>query len=67
MTVAQIIASHRIALGVPHSALCRLLGVSESWFYKWRDRPPTPAELRRRDLDKAVLAAFVASDGTYGS
>ena len=67
MTVAQLIASHRTTLGVPHAVSCRLLGVSESWFYRWRNPQPTLGELRRRDLDKAVLAAFVASDGTYGS
>ncbi len=67
MSVARLIASYRTTLGVPHALSCRLLGVSESWFYKWRDRPPTLAELRRRDLDKATLASFVASDGTYGS
>ena len=65
--MAQLIAANRTHLGVPHAASCRLLGVSESWFYKWRARAPTLRELRRRDLDRAVLAAFVASDGTYGS
>jgi transposase InsO family protein len=41
--------------------------VSEPWFYNWRNRTATLTALRRRDLDKAVLAAFVASGGTYGS
>ncbi len=67
MSVARLIAANRTQLGVPHATSCRLVGVSESWFYKWRDRSPTLTELRRRDRDKAVLAAFVASDGTYGS
>ena len=67
MSVAQLIAANRTSFGVPHATSCRLVGVSESWFYKWRSRPPTLTELRRRDLDKAVFAAFVASDGTYGS
>ena len=31
------------------------------------NRSPPLTELRRRDLDKAVLAAFVASGGTHGS
>ena len=35
---------------------CRLLGASESWFCKWRNRAPTLSELRGQDLDKAVLA-----------
>ncbi len=64
MSAAQLIAACRTDCGVPHATSCRLLGVSESWFYKWRARTPTLTELRRRDLDKA---AFVASDRTYGS
>ena len=67
MTVAQVIAAHRTDLGVPHAVSCRLLGVSESWFYKWRSRAPTPGELRRRGLDAAVKECFEASGGTYGS
>ena len=67
MSVAALIAANRTQVGIPHAVSCRLMGVSESWFYKWRARSPTLAELRRRDLDKAVLASFVASDGTYGS
>ena len=67
MSVAHLIAACRTTFGVPHAVSCRLLGVSESWFYKWRARTPTLSELRRRDLDKAVLVAFAASDGTYGS
>ena len=67
MTVAQEIAAYRTELGVPHAVSCRMLGVSESWFYKWRSRAPTHSELRRRDLDAAVKEAFEASGGTYGS
>lgn len=65
--MAALIAANRTDLGVPHALSCRVLGVSESWFSKWCWRPATLTELRRRDLDKAVLGAFVASDGTYGS
>ena len=67
MSVARLIAANRTQFDIPHATSCRLMGVSESWFYKWRNRQATLSELRRRDLDKAVLAAFVASDGTYGS
>ena len=41
MSVASFIASQRTEHGVPHAMCCRWLGVSESWFYKWHDRPPT--------------------------
>ena len=67
VSVARLIAANRTQLNIPHAVSCRLMGVSESWFYKWRARSPTLSELRRRDLDKAVLGAFGASGSTYGS
>lgn len=67
MTVASFVADQRTDHGVPHAVSCRALEVSESWFYKWRDRPPTPRQERRAALDEAVRAFFDASDGTYGS
>jgi putative transposase len=70
MTVASFIAAQRTDHRVPHAKCCRWLGVSESWFYKWRDRPPTARQERRRRLDEAVKASFDVSGGnpgTYGS
>ena len=55
---------------MPHTVACRALEVGESWFYKWKDRPPTVRQQRRRDLDEAVKASFEDSGGnpgTYGS
>ncbi|MGH2667621.1 MAG: IS3 family transposase [bacterium] len=46
---------------------CRALEVSESWFYKWLDRPPTPRRQRRAELDAAVKASFDDSGGTPGT
>jgi len=43
MTVASFVAAQRTEHGVPHALSCRALELGESWFYKWRDRPPTPA------------------------
>jgi putative transposase len=64
---AAFIADQKASHGVPYAVACRALGVSESWFFKWHHRPPTPAEQRRADVDQAVAAAFEASGGTYGS
>ena len=47
MTVASFIAAQRTEHGVPHALSCRALDMPESWFYKWRDRPPTPRQVRR--------------------
>ena len=33
MSVVSHIAAHRTDHGVPHTISCRLLEVSESWFY----------------------------------
>jgi len=63
MIVASFIASQRADHGVPHAKCCRFLGVCESWFYKWRDRPPTPRQQRREALDKTVTEIFEDSGG----
>ena len=67
MSVAAFIGSQRTEHGVPHTVTCRALGLSESWFYKWRDRPPTSRQVRRAELAEAIRAFFDASGGTYGS
>ncbi|MEV0186583.1 helix-turn-helix domain-containing protein [Streptomyces sp. NPDC050625] len=45
-----VISSCKAEQDIPHRAACRALGVSESWYYKWRDRPPTEREMRRQYL-----------------
>jgi putative transposase len=67
LTRAAFIADQKASYGVPYAVACRALGVSESWFWKWHGRPPTPAQQKRAELDKAVVAAFTESKGTYGS
>ena len=67
MSVASFVASQRTEHGVPHAFCCRVLGLSESWFYKWRDRPPTLRATRRAELDAAVKASFDESGGTPGT
>jgi transposase InsO family protein len=70
LSLAAFIASQRADHRVPHAVGCRALDVSESWFYKWRDREPTPAQRRRAELDTKVREIFEDSGGeprTYGS
>ncbi|GAA3826089.1 hypothetical protein GCM10022226_53540 [Sphaerisporangium flaviroseum] len=67
MSVAAFIASQKTEHDVPHVLTCRALGVSQAWFYKWRDRAPTIRQQRQADLDAAIATRFHASAGTYGS
>lgn len=65
--MASFISSQRTDHQVPHAVSCRALGVSESWFYKWHRRRPTPRQRRRAELAEAIRVFFDASGGTYGS
>lgn len=52
-------------LGV--SAMARLLGVSRSGYYAWRDRGPSRHAAADERLKSAIRAAHAASRGTYGA
>jgi transposase InsO family protein len=67
VSVARFVSCQRTEFGVPHAVSCRALGLSESWFYKWRERPLTPRQARRAELADRVRELFDASGGTYGS
>jgi len=67
VSVASHIAAQRTEHKIPHAVACRALAVSESWFYKWRDRSPTPRQARRARLDAAVRDSFEDSGGTPGT
>jgi putative transposase len=67
VSLATFIAFQKAGYRVPYAVGCRAMGVSESWFHKWHDRPPTAAAQRRARVDAAVKAAFDASGKTYGS
>lgn len=64
MSVAAFIAARRTEHDLPHAVACRALNVSQSWFYQWRDRPPTPRQRRRGALTAAVRQV---SDDSGGS
>jgi putative transposase len=67
VAVAALIAAQRDEHRVPHAAACRALGVSRSWFYKWKDGALTPRAARRQALAAEVRRLFAAHRGTYGS
>lgn len=54
-------------MGRPRRSPVRVVGVSASWFYKWRNHTPPPRDLRRVTLDTAIKGFFDVSVGTYGS
>lgn len=46
---------------------CRLLAVSESGFYDWRSRAPSPRAVRHAWLTDVIREVWAASRQTYGS
>jgi len=65
--VAALIAAQRAQHRIPHVVSCRALGVSQSWFYKWKDRAPGPRAERRDRLKAEVGRLFALHDGKYGA
>jgi putative transposase len=51
----------------PLRILCRVLGVSRSGYYAWRDRKPSTRALEDEQLRPKVVEAFKTGRGTYGS
>lgn len=52
--------------GFPIVRGCRLLEVSTSGFYGWRERPLSQTAIRRAEIAHAAACAHEESDGTYG-
>lgn len=69
--MARFVADQKTSYRVPHAVTCRLLELSESWFYKWADRARTGAvtarQERRQEVDLAVADAFRAAREKHGS
>ncbi len=61
------IETERAEHQIPNAVACRALGVSESWFYKYRNASPSPMRQRRDRLDAAITEVFEANNGEYGS
>jgi putative transposase len=55
------------AEGLPVEVCCRVVDVSVSGYYAWRNRPPSARALRHAWLTDQIRAVHLASRGTYGS
>lgn len=51
----------------PITMCCRLLGVSRSGYYAWRQRPPCARAKADHALGQRICAIHTASRGTYGA
>jgi putative transposase len=65
--VAAFIGSQRDDHRIPATVACKALGVSRSWYYKWRDGALPPGAERRRRLAAEVKRLFELHEGKYGS
>jgi putative transposase len=65
--VAGLIASQRDERGIPAAVSCRALGVSRSWFHKWKDGDRSPRRARRERLKAEVRRLFEEHKGKRGS
>jgi transposase InsO family protein len=65
--VACFIAAQRDAHGIPQAVSCRALGVSQSWFYKWKGGVLPPRAARRERLKAEIARLFGQRDGKDGS
>jgi putative transposase len=65
--VAGFIAVQRAGHGIPQAVSCRALGVSQCWFYKWKDGDRWPRRRRRERLKAEVAALFAGRKGRDGS
>ena len=51
----------------PVRAMCRILKVSPSGFYAWKERGPSRRAMEDAVLTERIRQIHVASDGNYGS
>ena len=61
----QFIEDHRE--GFPVTRMCKVLNVSSSGYYAWRQRPVSAREMANQELVRAIEAAYNSSYATYGS
>jgi putative transposase len=67
VAVARFIVAQRAEHQIPQATACRALGVSPSWFYKWRNGDASRRRARREQLAGEIRRLFAARRGRYGS
>ena len=65
--MAALIAAQRDEHRIPQAVSCRALGVSQSWFCKWKAARPGPQRQRQDRLKAGVARLFALHGGKYGS
>lgn len=50
----------------PVQVMCRVLAVSDSGYYDWRDRPPSDRQQRHQQIAQAAAQAYFESHRIYG-
>jgi putative transposase len=55
-----------VAEGLPAQLACRVLDVSESGYYSWRSRPPSPRTIRHQLLTELIRQIHTEVRGVYG-
>ncbi len=50
----------------PVAVLCKVLGVSRSGYYDWKDRPPSKRDRENANLTEKIREVHERSRGTYG-
>ena len=53
--------------GVPVAVACRVLRVSTSGYYEWRERPPSPRSIADAALRAQIVEIHEMSRGSYGA
>ena len=67
MRVAGFIVAQGDDHGIPLATACRALGVSPSWFHKWRHGDASPRRARRAQLAVEIRRLYAAHRGRYGA
>lgn len=65
MSCYKLIEAERTSFPIP--LMCRMLGVSRSGYYDWRDRPPSRRSRENTALTKRIREIHERSRETYGS